>query len=97
MWGETRPCHTTQQRDDVDGLWGRGGASITVPCLILSSTTGLGEHPLVPAHAKLCCPGCSRRSHPAWEAAEVGRGCMMEHEEPGFGQAAPCGIPSWGS
>lgn len=53
MWSETRPYHAMQRWDDVDGLWGRGGASITVPCLILSSTTGLGGNPRVTAHAKL--------------------------------------------
>lgn len=66
---------------DVDGLWGRGDASVIVLGLILSSVAGaVGEPgfarvrlPPAPAHAKLHCPGCWSGSHPVWEAAEVGR------------------------
>ena len=76
---------------DVGGLWGRGDASVIVLGLIPSSMAGaVGELeftrvylPPAPAHAKLCCLSCSSGSHPAWEAAEVGRRCMMGCKEPG--------------
>lgn len=84
---------------DVGGLWGRGDASVIVLGLILSGVAGAAGGPgftrvyLQPAqidslaHAKLRCLGCSSGSHPAWEAAEVGRRCMMRCKEKGFGQA----------